>query len=169
MRHTAGVLFVVEIMGEDHMTRKTSAAVYNEIETNGLLSERRWNVYKTLYLIGPATAAEISNHDESSFLNPAKGDNSHARLNELKKMGCVDEVGTKKCDITGREVLLFDITDKLPIKIEKPKTRLAKCQEYIVRLLKNLEDLNHAPIHGSEKSKRLALLVKFAQKEITEI
>lgn len=150
------------------MTRKTSLDVYHEIEANGLLSERRWNVYKTLYRIGPATAAEISNSDISSFTNPAKGDNSHARLSELKEMGCVDEVGTKKCDITGRDVLLFDVTESLPVKLEKRKTKLVKCQEYINKLLKNLKDLNQAPIHGSEKSKRLALLLQCAEQEFEQ-
>ena len=151
------------------MARQTSIETYHAIEANGLLSQRRWAVYRTLFEIGPATAAEISEADDSSFTNPAKGDNSHARLNELIKQGCVEEVGTRICSITGREVLLYDVTKNLPAKLERKQSKAQASCDFIKRLFKNLENLNNAPIHGSEKTKRLALLLREAKREFEEL
>lgn len=102
------------------MIRQTSIDVYNNIKENGLLSERRMQVYCVLYEKGPLTATQIAN-----FLpfkkSSSVGANVHARLGELRSMAAVREIGEGICPETGNTVILWDVTDKLPIKLEKPK------------------------------------------------
>lgn len=101
------------------MTRQTSIDAYNEIKESGLLSHRRFEVYETLFNIGPATAGEISKAQNKTS-NFAKGDNSHARLCELRDLGVVKEIMEVKCTVTGMRVIQWGITDKLPSKPLKP-------------------------------------------------
>jgi hypothetical protein len=142
------------------MTRKTSIETFRQIEEEGMLSSRRLQVYSTLFKIGPATAAEISEADRGSFTNPAKGDNSHARLSELKKMGCVEEVGERVCSITGRNVLVFDVTSDLPQKFEKEPSKLDSVIKQYNDLWDAVETLCRKPIRAQEKGKELVLILK---------
>jgi hypothetical protein len=43
------------------------------------------------------------------------------RFAELERVGVIAVVGEKDCSVTGRNVLLWDVTEKLPIKLEKEK------------------------------------------------
>ena len=56
-------------------------------------------------------------------LNPKKGhqaiESIGRRLSELRDSGTVQELGTIICPVTNRKVILWDVTSKLPIKIEK--------------------------------------------------
>jgi hypothetical protein len=88
------------------MTRTTSIAVYHEIEREGLLSRTRFEVYSWLFKHGPATAMEIEVGLASRHVNK--------RLSELRDQGVVKELGTTICKVTGREVILWDVTDQLP-------------------------------------------------------
>lgn len=100
------------------LIRHTSIEVYHQIESEGLLSALRFDVYKTLFHHGPLTQMELCR----KISNPIRQDRSYMpRFAELKKMGVIKEVGEKVCSITGRNVLLWDVTDKLPIKLEKPE------------------------------------------------
>jgi hypothetical protein len=104
------------------VTRKTSIDAYNEIESKGLLSERRWLIYKMLFKHGPLTCNEVFQklRGETTFNNP----NIHARLNELRESGCIAEIGTRVCSVTKVNVLLWDVTERLPGKVVKgPKKR----------------------------------------------
>lgn len=144
--------------------RKTSAAVYNEIEKSGLLSHRRWQVYSTLFDIGPATAAEISDIDKGSFTNPAKGDNSHARLNELMKMGVVEEVGERTCRITGKNVNIYDVTGNAAVPfVEEPSKHAQICGQYNA-LLDAIEEIQVKAISFEHKFKETQLLLKMFPK-----
>jgi hypothetical protein len=95
--------------------RRTSIEVYREIEANGLLTERRFEVYRWLFHNGPATGGEvivgISPQARGSVLSQAR-----ARLNELRERGVVEELGTTICRVTGHEVILWDVTDHLPVE-----------------------------------------------------
>jgi hypothetical protein len=88
------------------MVRQTSKQAYDEIFYNGLLSEARWKSYKDLFWNGPSTAREQE---------ARTGDcNGHRRLRDLVDLGVALEVGTRVCTITGMEVVLWDVTDRLP-------------------------------------------------------
>jgi hypothetical protein len=44
---------------------------------------------------------------------------SRARFTELRELGVIYEKGIKKCSVTGRNVIEWDLTDRLPIIIKK--------------------------------------------------
>ena len=72
--------------------RQTSIDCYNKIKANGLLSKSRLQVYEALY------------------------------KTELREQGVIYEKGEKKCNITGRNVIEWDLTDNLPIKLNVTQT-----------------------------------------------
>lgn len=43
------------------------------------------------------------------------------RLSELRLVGVVTEIGTVSDPITGNNVIQWDVTDRVAIKLEKPK------------------------------------------------
>lgn len=102
------------------MTRRTSIAAYHEIEFAGLLSKKRFEIYKILYKYGPLTYNEVFKKivQRDSVIASA---NVGARLNEMREMGVVEEAGERLCSITGMNVILWDVTDKLPTPLVKSK------------------------------------------------
>lgn len=104
------------------MKRQTSIAAYHKIRNEGLLSKRRWEVYDVMYHNGPLTSGEAF-----TILNrnrPAGAlTQSRARFTELRELGLLREIGVRKCSVTGMNVILWDVTDKLPMSQEE---RLAK-------------------------------------------
>lgn len=101
------------------MTRKTSIEAYNTIKQNGLLSQRRFEVYDFVFHNGPVTAKQVW-----KTINPnvATGGIT-TRLSELRDLGLIDEVGLRIDETTGMNVTLWDVTGKLPIKPEKKKKK----------------------------------------------
>jgi len=100
------------------VTRQTSIDAYRIIEAEGLLSNRRWEVYSTLFQKGPITATQIADQ-MPGYKSPSVGYNVHARLCEMREMGCVQEVGETSCPLTKMRVILWDVTDRIPTKLEK--------------------------------------------------
>ncbi len=99
--------------------RRTSIEAYHAIKEGGLLSYRRMQIYEVLYEHGPLTANEIFRMIiGKSSINQA---NVPARLNEMREMGCVEELGEKQCSVTNNNVILWDVTGRIPIRIEKKK------------------------------------------------
>ncbi len=94
--------------------RETSIEVYRRIEAEGLLSDRRWEVYSQLYQYGPATAAELAEKFPPSRGGRGLAGNVHARLGELRDRGVVVEMGPRMYRITGNRVIVYDVTAKLP-------------------------------------------------------
>ena len=95
--------------------RRTSYETYLQIKSGGLLSRTRWLVYEWLYRRGPATGAEVNyylTHRYNSGDRRQAG--YHKRLSELKDKGVVYEVEERICQITGRNAIAWDVTDKLP-------------------------------------------------------
>lgn len=105
------------------MTRQTSIQAYRTIEANGLLSKRRFQVYSALFHGGPLTAAELA-HKIPGYKSESVGFNIHARLCELRARECVIELGEKKCSLTGNNVILWDVTEKLPTESKQKKLSL---------------------------------------------
>lgn len=98
--------------------RTTSVAVYKEINESGLLSKRRLEVYNILATFGEMTSGEVfSKIMKERDMNGIS--QSRARFTELRQMGVIEEVGTKKCRVTGHNVILWGITNQLPKKLTK--------------------------------------------------
>lgn len=96
--------------------RQTSIDAFNAIKDSGLLSTRRWQVYEYLFKNGPCTAKQVTGNLRSG-LQDSGGYNT--RLSELRRMGVVQEVGKVECPESGHNVILWDVTDKMPKKLHK--------------------------------------------------
>lgn len=99
--------------------RQTSIAVYNTIKDNGLLSKTRWMIYDALFKHGPCTANELFQKTRGSIHTTQA--NYHPRLGELRDCGVVYEVRERPCTTNGNVVIEWDVTDRLPVKFEKPQ------------------------------------------------
>ena len=121
------------------MIRQTSIEAYNRIKQNGLLSRRRFEVYDSLYSFGPVTANELfSNMKLKNKTLNQSNTNVRARLNELRELGTAQELGKKICSITKQNVIIWDVTSEVPIKVEKKLTN-----SQIIKALAALVKKNH--------------------------
>ena len=108
------------------MIRKTSIEAYHTIKENGLLSEKRQRVYEILFNHGPLIGAEVAEIYKRKFGRTAASETIRNRLTELRNAGVVSEVGRSIDSNTAMKVILWDVTDKLPIK--PGKTKITKCE-----------------------------------------
>ena len=102
-------------------TRQTSIDCYNEIKNSGSLSKMRFEVYSALLSMGkPSTTREVY-----ETMNVLKQEAT--RFTELRKLGVIYEVQNRKCTITGRTSIEWDLTDKLPVDFKSSnKTKQQK-------------------------------------------
>ena len=97
-------------------TRQTSIDCYNQIKSEGLLSKMRFKVYESILKKAPCTSAEAL----STMLSKNSAiTSSRARFTELRELGVIYEVRNRKCTITGRTSIEWDLTDRLPINVKK--------------------------------------------------
>jgi len=107
-------------------TRQTSIDCYNKIKQEGLLSKRRLEVYEALLSTAPCTSSEAIRNAKTTF--GVFGVSS--RFTELRDLGVIYEKGEKKCSITGRNVIEWDLTDRLPVNVKKTiKTKKQKIND----------------------------------------
>jgi len=107
-------------------TRQTSIDCYNEIRANGLLSKRRFEVYEALLSSAPCTSSEAIRNAKTTF--GVFGVSS--RFTELRDLGVIYEVRTRECTVTGRNVIEWDLTDRLPVNVKKSnKTKKNKIDD----------------------------------------
>lgn len=97
--------------------RQTSIDTYNQIKKEGLLGPLKWFVYDKVFQHGPMTQTQLIRKFSTGI---HKGGTFTSRFSELERQGSLQEVGKVVCEYSGREVTLWDVTDKLPIKLEKP-------------------------------------------------
>jgi len=102
------------------MIRDTSIEAFHKIKDEGLLSEKRWQVYEVLFQYGPLTGNELLIHLRKKYQGMlGNAPSVVSRLGELRDMGSVREIGKKICSVTGMTVINWDVTAKLPIKLER--------------------------------------------------
>ena len=115
-------------------TRQTSIDCYNQIKQEGLLSKRRLQVYESIYNYAPCTASEV-------FKEKNLKTNQSGRFTELRDLGVIYEKGERTCSITGKNVIEWDLTDRLPVNIKNPnktkKQRLDAALNSLRELYKN--------------------------------
>jgi hypothetical protein len=120
--------------------RETSLSAYGVIKSNGLLSERRFEVYDVLVRKGPMTANEVFvvlNEESKGSINAAS--NSAARFSELRDLGVIKECGVRTCKITGMNVIEWEAIDAIPKKFtakERIQEQIRKA-ELRLSILKN--------------------------------
>lgn len=131
--------------------RQTSVDCYNEIVTNGLLSKRRLEVYEIIYSNGPLTANEIVRISKVKYPN-TNPSSFNARLSELKRCGVIIEVGEKRDDISNNNCYIWDLTDRLPIKMEQPTNIKNDKINNIITALCELYKIRHTSTEEDWKS-----------------
>lgn len=120
--------------------RPTSAIAYRQIEEEGLLGKKQFEVYEVFHKYGPQTAAEVYEKLQQKYqgwYGDQRG-NIRARVNELFNYKVLEEVGTKVCPITGKEAIIWCLNEQLPKKFVKPPSRT----ELIVALCNQVEAMN---------------------------
>tara|TARA_R110000765_G_scaffold288000_1_gene384349 strand:- start:791 stop:1204 length:414 start_codon:yes stop_codon:yes gene_type:complete len=133
-------------------TRQTSIDCYNEIKANGLLSKRRLEVYEAILKNAPCT----SNEALEDVYSGSHGIGS--RTSELRGLGVIYEKGIRKCRVTGRNVIEWDLTDSLPINFKNNnKTKKQKIDDAINSLRELYKNKNN---NTSEDWKIVADLIK---------
>jgi len=119
-------------------TRQTSIDCYNQIKKEGLLSKRRLQVLEGMLSESPCTAGELEQYMNRAF-NIRGG---WKQLSVLREQKVVYERGVRECKVTGRNVIEWDLTDNLPIKLKtqtntKKKDRTNKALNSLRELYKN--------------------------------
>jgi hypothetical protein len=86
----------------------------------------------------PCTAGELQSYIDK---NGIKVKHAWKLLSQLRNLGVVYEKSERKCNVTGRVVIEWDLTDKLPIKpakiITAKQQRLDTCIDALKELYKN--------------------------------
>ena len=135
-------------------TRQTSIDCYNKIKQEGLLSKRRLEVYEALLSTAPCTSSEAIRNAKTTF--GVFGVSS--RFTELRDLGVIYEKGEKKCSITGRNVIEWDLTDRLPVNLKKTnKTKKHRADEALNSLRELYKNKNTSTV---EDWKVVANLIK---------
>ena len=126
-------------------TRQTSIDCYNEIKADGLLSKMRFHVYESIFLYPKQTAGELSEVLNSIGIKIRHG-SVNGRLTELRDLGVIYEKDVRPCKVTGRNVIEWDLTDRLPVNIKNPnktkKQRLDDALNSLRELYKNKDSTN---------------------------
>ena len=107
-------------------TRQTSIDCYNEIKNSNLLAKRRFETFDAIFKSAPCTRQEALEHT-----NPFNALSlSAARFTELRRLGVIYEVRVRECKVTGRNVIEWDLTDRLPVNVKKTiKTKKQKIND----------------------------------------
>lgn len=132
------------------MTRQTSIDAYHEVLESGLVGKRQKQVYDILYRKGPLTANQTWNILSFEIGDLRFDSNTRARFTELREFGIIQEVGEVPDPITKKRVILWDVTDKSPVKPMKKKTNreiIRELQKEIKELRRQLEE---RPKHRQE-------------------
>lgn len=114
------------------MVRDTSLAVYRDLEQSGALSRLRLLVAKDVAEHGPTTQAETNRRftagSKHAFSFPQ-------RFSELEEMGVIRAVGTRKCTVTGRDCLTWDLTGRMPTKFQPRESMRQLLRELLAAYL----------------------------------
>ena len=119
------------------MVRQTSIDCYNQIIKDKSLSKMRLRVLEAIMNTAPCTSGEAF----ASMIRTRTDmiSQSRARVTELAERGVVKEVGKRACKISGKQAIVWEMTDMLPqepVKVldSRPKNML-KCMEYIADVM----------------------------------
>ena len=121
--------------------RKTSIECFNKIKQEGLLSKRRLEVYEALYTSAPCTSSEAIRNAKTTF--GVFGVSS--RFTELRDLGVIYEKDVRPCKVTGRNVIEWDLTDRLPVNVKNTnKTKKQKINDALnsLRVLYKNKDIS---------------------------
>ncbi len=93
------------------MIRQTSIEAFNQLKASGAITGRRLQVFEVLAKLGPMTAGELK-EKMTEIIDTRAIDvaSAHKRLTELRDSGLAQELGSRKCKVTGKMVIEWDVT-----------------------------------------------------------
>jgi hypothetical protein len=110
--------------------RQTSIDCYNQIKAEGLLSKTRLEIYKELLNESCVTAKELEVKMNYTY--------AHQRLSEMRELGVIYEKGSRVCRITGRQSIVWDLTDSLPKDVSNKPSRKQQRTNQALEALRDL-------------------------------
>jgi len=114
------------------MIQSTSLEAYYRIKEDGLLSRLRFEVYEAIVKIGrPITQGEIQEYFFPSI--KGAGGSVGGRFSELERRGVIKSIGTRQCEITGNNKLIYIPTNELPVNPPKFKSKKQVSQEALTK------------------------------------
>ena len=134
--------------------RQTSIDCYNQIKQEGLLSKRRLEVFEALLSSAPCTSSEAIRNAKTTF--GVFGVSS--RFTELRDLGVIYEKGEKQCSITGRNVIEWDLTDRLPVNVKSSNKTKQQKKNLALNSLREL--YKNKDVSTDEDWKTVADLIK---------
>jgi hypothetical protein len=136
-------------------TRQTSIDCYNQIKKEGLLSKLRLRTLNAMLYSAPCTAGELQNYIDK---NQIQVKHAWKLLSQLRDLGVLYEKTERKCKITGRIVIEWDLTDKLPVNkkviTNTKKDRIKNALDALRQLYKKKDN------RTNEDWKKVADLIK---------
>lgn len=135
-------------------TRQTSIDCFNEIKNSNLLAKRRLETYEAIFKSAPCTRQEALQH--TNPVNPLSL--SAVRFTELRRLGVIYEKGIRKCRVTGRNVIEWDLTDRLPIIFKNKKQTKKQKINNVINCLREL--YKNRNVSTAEDWKKIAELIK---------
>lgn len=96
--------------------RPTQVSAFQRIKDGGLLSRLRFLVYETIYQLQKpgrgVTSGELDRHITRKKATWTRS--ASPRLVELVRLGVIEEMGERKCSVTGQTVIEYQTTGSLP-------------------------------------------------------
>lgn len=134
--------------------RQTSINCYNQIKAQGLLSKLRLRTLNAMLYSAPCTAGELQIYIDK---NEIKVKHAWKLLSQLRDLGVVYEKDERKCNVTGRVVIEWDLTDNLPIK---PTTTSNTKKQRVEDTVNALRELYKKPNASKEDWQVVANLIR---------
>lgn len=106
------------------MTRQTSIDSYNALKNSKALGAKQWHVYEMLYHYGPLTSNETA--EKLRTMGVVRNKPSVTpRFAELSDMKLIAAVGTRLCTVSGRNNVIWDVTNaSAPVpRVRKPSRK----------------------------------------------
>ena len=133
------------------MTRETSRESYRIWKDSGMLSRSQELVLEAIANDGPVGQGEVwSRHFKNDWMQNA----IIPRFAELERAGAIRCCGKDKCGVTGRTVMVYEVTGNPPMKVPSRKVVETKNQ-IIARLEAELVILRKACGNAGAEANRL--------------
>ena len=123
------------------MIRNTSIETYKQIQNEGLLSKRRFQVYNVLYNNGPLTGAQVAVRVKKLYGSWGQSETIRNRITELRDAGVVTELNEVICPVSGRKVILWATNNNLPSKAIKKHLTKNEIIEHLKRENRELRQI----------------------------
>jgi hypothetical protein len=125
------------------MMRKTSIEAYKAIVEEGIVPEAAAAAYRALHNRGPMTQNELKREIRHAGYYAVNSETARKRISELSAMDVVEIVGKRACTVTGRTCYLWDVTGKMPVRVERKESKDETIKRLTARVAALEAELSH--------------------------